>query len=197
MYLSLLIFAILLIDIVDKVFITKTPARVFWYSTIGLAFTGLAVLTENSFIVTVALCLLLLPEGLWTLGFVLYTLSHGHFLNLPSYAFSLDFRNFSSFITVYHLLFIPSLIFALYKAKKISAFGWIGAAVFALIVGILAYALNKNPDNINCIYSVKNCLNTVSPLYRIPNPERIVVAVVLLTLLIYLPTNLILLKLKK
>lgn len=192
--LAYLITAFLFIDIFNKVFIAHEPERIFWYSTVGLAFMAVALFTENSFLVTAVACALFIPEGIWTIGFFSFLFFQKSFPGISSHAFSLSLVRYASFITLYHLIFIPSLIYATTQLKKVSRFGWVGAFLFASIVGMLTYTLNDGHDNINCIYSIQNCISLISPLYKISNPLRIVIAIMLLTLFIYIPTNIVLFK---
>lgn len=80
--------------------------------------------------------------------------------------------------------------------KKINPKGWIGAIVFALIVGFLTYVFGKSTDNVNCVYSTANCISNIEILYKISNPLRIMVAVFLLGIFVYMPTNYLLMRLK-
>lgn len=51
-------------DIWSKVFFLHLPYRILWYSTIGLALTIIALITENKFLVTMAFCALFVIEGI-------------------------------------------------------------------------------------------------------------------------------------
>lgn len=195
--LASLVAIFLFIDIFNKAFMAHEPGRIFWYSTVGLAFTAVALFTENSFLVTTVACALFIPEGIWTLGFFFFLFSQKSLPGVSPHAFSLSLTRYASFITLYHLLFIPSLVYAVLHLKKVSHFGWLGAFSFASIVAILTYTLNNGHDNINCIYSIQNCVSLISPLYKISNPLRIIIAVTLLTLFVYIPTNIVLSKVIK
>lgn len=184
-------------DAVAKIFVFHAPARILWYSTLGLLLVSLALITESSFLVTTAICTLFFLEGLWTVGFFYFVLFHGQLIQISTHAFSVNFRDFVSFVTLYHLLFIPSLIYALLNLKKVSRFGWIGACFFAVGVGILSFIFAGGHDNINCIYSVNNCIRFLGPIYKISNPFRILTVVFLLTLFVYIPTNIILWQVRK
>ena len=194
--LLLLTLSLFFLDTFYKVFILHAFYRVFWYSTMGLFLISLALILENSFIATTSMVALFLIEGIWTVGFFYSFLTHNQILSLSSSTFDINLRNYYSLITLYHLIFIPILIFIFTKLKRVNSNGWIGAAAFASVVGFLTYVFGSSSDNVNCIYSTQNCISNIRFLYNIQNPLRIIIAVFLLTVFVYIPTNYFLIKLK-
>lgn len=196
-FLSIVLILSFVVDAIAKVVILQAPARVFWYSALGLVLLAMAFLMESSFLMTTTICVLFFIEGLWTLGFFYFLIFHGQVLQVSTYAFSVNFRDFSSFVTLYHLFFVPFIIYAYMHLKKVSRFGWLGAFFFALFAGVIAFMFAGGHDNINCVYSAATCIRFLEPFYKIPNPYRILVVVSVLTLFVYIPTNIILWELKR
>ncbi len=192
LFLSVVLTLFFLVDVFNKLYFLHAPERIFWYSTIGLFFTIIALISENGFLITALFCALFVFEGLWTIGFVSQVFFHKPFLGIASYAFSLRTTRLEFIITMYHLFFIPTYMYLVLKTKKVHQFGWIGASCFAFVIGVATYVFTSGRENINCIYKANDCLSIPLPLYALANPLRIIVAVVLLTLFIFIPTNFIL-----
>lgn len=197
LYLGLLIIISFFIDAIFKIFVFEQPGRVLWYSTLGLLFMAAALFRKSSFMSTAVISAFFFLEGLWTIGFFYILIFQESFFGFSPYAFSLDIKNISTIVTLYHLLFLPVVVYLYINLKKVSPFGWVGASLFALATGLLTYFFNNGPDNVNCIYSVDNCAKILNPLYSISNPLRIFAVVAVVTFFVYIPTNIILWQVKK
>lgn len=134
-------------------------------------------------------------EGIWDLGFFSKLLLNKEIPGVATYAFTSNYPRWEFFITIYHLLIVPIVIFALFKIKKIHSMGWLGASIFTAIVSITTYLFVRGRENINCIYKVDYCQNFLKPLYQFSNPFRIFLGILFLTIFLFAPLNYLILKL--
>lgn len=193
-FLGVLMFSFWFADTIYKTFVLHAPLRTLWFSSAGLGVTTLALFTRSSFLITSMFSALTVIEGVWDVGFFSQLLFHKKISGVAEYAFASNYPKWEFFITLYHLLIIPVIIFALIKVKKIHKFGWLGATLFTSIVVFLTYFLVQSPENINCIKTIDYCQTFFRPLYRFDNPLRIFVGIFVATLFLYLPLNLILIR---
>ncbi len=174
------------LDAYDKIVILHAPYRLLWFSSAGLLMTSLGLLTKNRLLVTMTFCALSVVEGVWFASFLL-SFFHLDFIGMASYHPSA--RLDATIVTAYHILLFPSLLLAISKVRPHKK-GWLAAGVFALSIGILSYIFTLGlSDNVNCIQSDKACSSFFSLFYSIHNPQRIIIAALAITGLIFYPVN--------
>lgn len=176
-----------ILDTINKIFILQKPYQMIWYSSMGLLFTTIGLFKKNSLLLTSMFCALLLLESFWLISYFSTVLFHHTFTPFADYAFSPAFPKFESFTTLYHILLVPSVIYALIKLKKIHPLGFLGAFAFATSLALISTKIVPPSDNVNCIYAP--CEGLFTRLYLYPNPLRILIATFSLTLYVYLPFN--------
>lgn len=186
-----------LFDFYQNAIIPHNFSWILWYSSAGFLLTAIALIIQNEFLIYSLFCALFAVEGIWTFDFIYGLIFHKSLLGFTDY---IDFTNFNIqyyYSTFYHPLIPIGLFIAILYTKKIHKYGWIGAIFFVSILMLLTYLFVNPNDQINCIYSSSPCNNIFSFLYKIPDPYRSFVVLLGLTSFIYLPTNLILIQLKK
>lgn len=183
-------------DAVYKAFVLQAPLRTLWFSSAALGVTTMALFTRSSFLITSMFSAVTITEGIWDVGFFSQLLFHRAIPGVATYAFTPHYPKWEFFITMYHLLIVPVVIFALIKVRKIHKLGWLGATLFTTIVSFLTYFLVNGKDNINCIFSADYCQFFFKPLYQFDNPLRIFIGVSALTILLFIPLNWIILKIE-
>jgi len=198
-YLGLFTFFYWLADTYYKIFILSEPSKLFWYSSVGLFFVSVGLFRRSSLLLTAMFCMLVINESIWTLSFFSNLLLKNDIFYVASYAFNPQYPKLGLFITMYHLALVPSAIIGLITIKKIHKFGWFLAFVVALTFAYLAYFFPDSKENINCIQRVTkgSCELYFSFLYNYDKPLRIFLAAILLMILVYIPINILLLKLAK
>lgn len=186
-----------LFDFYYNAIIPHNFSWVLWYSSAGFLLTAIALIIQNELLIYSLFCALFAIEGVWTIDFFYGLLSHKSLLGLTSY---IDFINFDIshyYSTFYHPLIPIGLFIAILLIQKIHKYGWVGATLFASILILLTY-LFVNPNyQVNCIYSSSPCNNIFSFLYKIKDPYRTFIVLFGLTFFIYIPTNYILVQIKK
>lgn len=196
-YLGILMFSFWLADTYTKIFIMHSPLRTLWFSSAGLGVTAIALFTRSSFLITSMFSALTVIEGIWDAGFLSKILFNKTIPGVAEYVFTPNYPKWEFAITMYHLLLVPIIIFALYKIKKIHKLGWLGATIFTSVVGFSTYFLVKEDENINCVKTVDYCQSFFKPLYQFDNPVRIFLGIFFLTILLFIPLNFLLLKAKR
>lgn len=194
-YVALVDFVFWLADTYLKLFVLDAPRRMLWYSSMGLLFSAIAIFLRNKTLITAMFCALLVNEGLWSVSFLSQLFFGVNIGKVATYAFTKEFPKLNFYITIYHLLIIPSLLFALIKLKTVSKWGWLVAGAFCLTVSLLAFAFPDQHDNVNCVQreTVGICRIFFSPFYDWDPFWRIFFVTNLYTLVIFLPINLTLL----
>lgn len=174
-----------ILDAYVKIAQLHAPYRLFWYCSLGLLLTFIALIFRNKFLITSMICSLLLIEGVWYVSFIL-SLFHLDFLGMATYQLNAtDFK----IVNGYHLLLFPTLVYLLFRIKTPSRLGWLGAFIFTIIAGLGALLFVQGKDNVNCVLNDQTCGKFFSVLYNVDNPYRIFVGSATMTLIIFLPFN--------
>lgn len=184
-------------DFIANALIPHHFSWLLWYSSAGLLLTGIALITENTFLIYSLFCALFIPEMLWMVDFSGRFLFDKSLFGLTTYTHAISFTKADLYLTLYHFLIPISLLYAVFHTAKSYKYGWIGAIFFATTLFILTYFLVSPHDQVNCIQSFSPCKTVFSFLYAIPNPERIFLALISLVVFIYIPTNFLILRIKK
>lgn len=113
-----------------------------------------------------------------------------------TYAFIPGSRDFDLIGSLYHLLLAPFSLLGALLINRVSKYAWIYSSLGALALGIGTYLFidNSRGENINCVF--ESCENLFSPIYLVTNPLRIILGTLLLGLLVFLPSNYLILLLK-
>lgn len=180
-------------DFVNIVFLSSRPTWLLWYSSAGLFFTGVALLAQSALLINSMFVALFFIEVVWSADFLFALVFHRSLFGLTAYVFLPGFSRKDFYMTFYHLLVPISLAIAVLRTQRIFRYAWIGAILFAGAIGILTYLFVKSNDRVNCLYPAPGCHMAFSSfLYRFPTIARVFIALLLLTILIFLPTNYIL-----
>lgn len=187
-----------LLDFINTVLINHRPSWLLWYSSSGLFLTGIALVSANKFFISSMFSALFVAEALWSVDF-LYRLSfHKNLLGLTQYAFSSDFTRKDFYMSFYHFVIPICLLIAVRNIQKVYSNAWIGAAGFASTIAFLTYFFTDSSDKVNCIHSFSQCQTSVfSFMFAIHNPLRIFVVLIVLVVLVYIPSNYVLVRLKE
>lgn len=177
-------------------FNTQKPEFLLWYSQLGLMFLSLALLLRSYILISIAFCSLFFIEGFWFVNFIT-ALFFDFSLGNIGYKFIPGSPDFDFLGSVYHLILAPLSLVGVLVADRIYKLAWVYSSLLALILGLLTYILLDNSDgeNINCIFN--SCEQLFSIVYRFPNPYRIFLGCILLSLFIFLPSNKLIIIIKK
>ncbi len=189
-----------LADTFEKVSIQHAISRIFWWSSMGLILITIGLYKRSSLILTGMFCSLFLIESLWTIGFLTY-LFFGYqipHLGFASTGFNPHYQWSSFVISWFHLLLIPGLIYGLLIVKKIHPLGWIIALVFHVLTLSLAHFFPDPSENINCSKVINLlCQNIYGLSSNRTFIQNLVISSVYQTVFLYLPLNLILMRIFK
>ena len=183
-------------DFINLVVISNRPGWLLWYSSAGLFFTSIALLTNNIKLIYTAFCALFFIEAVWSVDFTLKLLFNYPYA-LTAYAFESSFSRKDFFMTLYHFLIPLSLFMAVISNKKTYKYGWLGALMYASTLLFGVYLFVNPTEDVNCVHPSARCTSTLGFIYSIDNPYRIILVLVLVTIFLYIPSNYFLLKLKK
>lgn len=186
-----------LFDFYQNAIVPHNFSWILWYSSAGFLLTGIALIIQNELLIYSLFCALFTIEGIWTLDFIYGLIFHKSLLGFTSY---IDFSNFNIihyYSTFYHPLIPIGLLVAILFTRKIYKYGWVGATLFTSILIFLTYLFVNPNERINCIFSSSQCDTVFNFLYKINNPYRLFIIIIGLISFVYLPTNYILIRLKK
>lgn len=175
-----------------KIFILHAPERMLWYSSSGLALITIGLFTRNSFLLTAMFCALIIPESIWSVSFLSKLFFNTDIFGMVTPIFDSNFPFYQFVISMYHLTIVPSLIVGLTSVRRVHSFGWLGAFVFAITLGILSQIFSDPSENINCVLQEVggSCKLFFSYFYQFDNSfSRIILGGSIIALLVYLPLN--------
>lgn len=177
--------------------LTHDYSWLLWYSSTGFLLTGIALITQNIRLIYSLFCALFVIESLWIVDFIFAISKHLTLIGLTGYIYVPTFHITDLYLTLYHVLVPTGLFIAVRRIQVVYTRGWLGAVIFATTLAILTYFLTNQNSQVNCIHSVNECHTIFSFLYRITNPYRTIIALVGLTVGIFIPTNFLLIHYKK
>ncbi len=190
--LGTILFTYWLLDSWYKIFIQMAPTRMLWYSSMGLLITSIGLWKKNVFLLSSMFCTLLFQEGIWNLSFFANLISLPDPFQAASYAFGSKFPKMGLFITLFHLLLLPSIFYGLYKLKRVSRWGWLGAYIFALLINYLPLFFPDKED-VNCVRGqIASCQLFFGAFYGVNPLYGIFGGVTYQLFLIFIPANILL-----
>lgn len=194
-WLGLICLLIWIIDFFNIVFLYHKPDSLLWYSNAGLLATSISLLKRNSLLTAILFCALFMVELLWGIGFLLLIFSQ----SIPGLVkeLALRYEIKDLVLTLYHFIIPPALLIGVLKLKKVHKHAWIGAFVYVATLSFLTYFLISPERSVNCVHPVENCRIFIPFLSTIQNPARIFIALGLLTIFVYIPSNYFLYKIGK
>lgn len=185
------------VDFYKNAVLTHDFSWLLWYSSAGFLLTGIALVTQNVKLIYSLFCALFVIETLWIVDLVYSFLNHHTLIGLTEYILSPTFQIKNFFYTLYHALIPIGLLVAVLRIKNTYKYGWAGATLFVTTLLTLTYFLTSPHSQVNCIHAINKCHSIFSFLYKINYLSRISVAIIVLTLCIFIPTNYILFYFKK
>lgn len=196
LYVALILAGFWILDTWYKLAVQNAPTRMLWYSSTGLAATSVALLTRNKLLLTSLFCLLIFQETVWLISFFSNLFSLKDYFHLASYAFGKSYPKIELFITLFHLLILPSIFYGLYKIKSASRYGWLGAYVFALIINYLPLIFPDSIEDVNCVRGdIESCRMFFEIFYKVDPSLGILGGVTYQLVVLYIPANFLLIKL--
>lgn len=183
-------------DFYNIVFLIQKPSWLLWYSSAGLLFTSIALLTRNIPLLYSSFCALFLIELFWSIELILMWVLGIPLFGFTHYVFDANFSTKDFFMTFYHPFIPLSLFLAVMKEKTTNNYGWLGAALFATTIALLTILFVPQSENVNCLSSLNQCGTVFAFLYFTDTPYRIGIGLLLLLSFIFIPSNYFLLKYK-
>lgn len=196
--LSLFTLGYWLLDVYNIIFLIQKPQFALWYSSAGLLFTSIALLSQNPILISIMFCTLFVGESVWTLDFLTKLFFDKDLLGMTNYLFDPAYTRKDFAMAMYHVFIPPVLLVAMIQIKKVFRYSWIGSTVYASTIALLTFFLVNPREDINCIHQLSRCEGLfASILSYFPYPHRILVAVLFLVVVVYVPTNYVLLLITK
>jgi hypothetical protein len=185
------------IDVINNIFFLNASSWSLWFSSVGIGLTAVGLLTRNAFLLNSLFCALFVGESFWNIGFFSHLLFGKSFMGLTDYLFNADYTTKDFFITSYHIIMIPFLLIGILKEKIIYKLAWLGATGYITILSVLTYFLVGQKETVNCVHTIENCRAFLFFLDKVNNPLRITIGISLATLLLFIPTNYLLVQIVK
>lgn len=189
MILGLIYISYWLLDFSKNAVLTHDYSWLLWYSSAGFLMTGIALIVQNTKLIYSMFCALFVVETVWIVDLFYVIFTHRTLIGFTKYMLSPSFHVNDLFFTLYHALIPIGLLIAILQTKKTYKYGWVGAMIFATSLAALTYLLTDPNSQVNCIHTANQCNTVFSFLYRIENPYRIIIALIGLTIFVFVPTN--------
>lgn len=184
------------VDFFKNAVLTHDYTWLLWYSSAGFLLTGIALITQNVKLIYSMFCALFVIETLWIVDLFYTYFNHHTLIGLTEYILSPAFQPQNLYFTLYHAFIPVGLFVAVLRIRKTYTYGWVGATLFTTTLLTLTYFLTGPHSQVNCIHT-DQCHTVVSFLYKVNSLSRISIAILVLTLFIFIPTNYILVYFKK
>ncbi len=126
------------------------PEAIFWFCYAGLGIIGLGLLFNNATLVKSQLCILFIPDLIWTLDFVMYLVTGASLLGTADYVF-LPGLIWPKLVTLQHIITIPVALF-LFPRMKQEKHAWLIGWVQMILVFVITRIVTSYESNVNCAY---------------------------------------------
>lgn len=194
--LGLFCFIYWFLDFLNIIFLVKKPTYALWFSSIGILMTAISLIRRNPVLIAVTFCTYFVMESVWVLDFLLRVFFQYDFLGLTDYLFEKGYSRKDFIMSMYHI-FIPAvLLYAQLLTKTIYKYAWVGSVLYVTTLAAITYFITDKSDIVNCVHKTTKCSGFFSSNIA-PYPYYIFILIALVTLIIYIPTNYILLKVAK
>lgn len=157
-----------------------------WFSDIALIVTGVALWLESALLGSMMAVGVLLPEIVWNAGFFGGLFTGKPIRGLVGYMFDRDKPRYLRALSLFHVVLPPVLVWLVWRLGY-DADAWLAQTALAWIVLPLTYALTDPADNINWVFGPLG-----KPQDRLPPLIYLGLLMLALTLVVYLPTHLLL-----
>src|SRR3990172_11834795 len=127
-------------------------AFVLWFSYAVLIFTGIGILTRNSYLIASQIAILGIPYIFWSIDFLYLIITGNSLWGLTDYIFK-DISALANVISIQHLFNIPLSLFSIWIIKLKRDDFWkfsFGQITFLFVIGRL---FTPQEMNINCVFS--------------------------------------------
>lgn len=187
-----------LIDFINIIFFVRKPEYLLWYSSSGLLLTSIALLRRSPRMLSIMFCSLFVLESIWVADFLGKIFFNNNFLGVTNYMFAPTFSKKDFIISLYHFFIAPTLLFAISRTKTVFRYSWLGSIVYASTLAFLTFILGSRSEIVNCVHQLTRCRGFFSfILDLVPYPYHVLMTLLLTTIVIYIPTQYILLKIAK
>lgn len=183
------------VDVFNNIFLLHDSSGSLWFSSVGNGMTGVALLTRNVFLLSSLFCALFVVELGWNIGFFSHLLFHKSFMGFTDYLFYENYTAKDFLITSYHIFIIPFLLIGILYQKRVHTKAWMGAVLFTGVISFLTYFIGGPQARVNCVHSLQNCHTFLFFLEHVANPLRTMLGIIVMTILLFIPTNYLLVKL--
>lgn len=162
------------------------PGNFLWFSDIALIGTMAALWLESSLLTSALLVGILIPELIWSIGFIAGITAGRPLLGLADYMFDARIPRFLRALSLFHL-FLPPLLLCLVYRLGYNDNALILQCLLAWIVLPLSYLLTRPEENINWVRGLFG-----KPQQKMPPLLYLGLLMIGFPLLIYLPSHLLL-----
>jgi hypothetical protein len=162
------------------------PRNFLWFSDIALLVTAVALWLESSLLASMMTLAIAVPELAWNADFFGRLVSGRHLLGLAGYMFDDRKPLYLRALSLFHVA-LPVLLLWMVQRLGYDPRAWAFQTVVALVVLPVSYAATDPADNVNWVYGPGS-----KPQTRIGPRTYLVLVMLFFSLVIYLPTHLLL-----
>ena len=159
-YIGLFLLLHLILLIIDRINY-NILFNLLWISHFALLIAAIGFFTRNNFILSGSLVSVLVVHGIWIIDYASLILTGNSLTGYTLYM--LDLSLYRKLITFHHIYLIPLLLWALWKQRKISKYGWILAAALFAVLSLLTFIFTPIAYNVNCAHSICSEIKVIFP----------------------------------
>jgi hypothetical protein len=164
------------------------PTNFLWFSDFVLLALVPALWLENALLVSMLAISVVFFEIVWNVDFFVRLLTGKSLIGLSAYMFDYKIPLFIRGLSGFHIVLPLLLLWGLHRlGYDHRALAW--QTIVALVVLPLSYLLSNPQENVNWVYGFGQKPQTI-----LPAPLFVILLMVLFTLIVYLPTHLLFLR---
>jgi hypothetical protein len=165
------------------------PGNLLWFSDIALIVTVPALWLESSLLASMMAVAVLLPEAVWNFGFFARLLTGWRVTGLTDYMFDPSLPRYLRALSLFHV-FLPLLLMWMIARLGYDPRALIAQTALAWLVLPATLLLTRSDENINWVHGFGGKKRT-----RLPPLVYLALLMIGFPLLIYWPTDLLLMRL--
>lgn len=164
-----------------------------WICHFTLLIAASGFIKRNNFILSGSLVSVLVFQVSWIIDFISLSLTGNSLFGFTSYL--PDYSLYGKLLTFHHIYLSPLLLWALWKQKKISKYGWILAASIFALLSLITFIFVPTDYNVNCVHSicdvVKNIIPPISYLDNLSPVSHLILLNIIVDVIVFFLVNMI------
>ncbi len=159
-YIGLFLLLHLILLVIDRINY-NIIFNLLWVSHFALLTSSIGFILRNNFILSGSLISVFIVHLVWVIDLIGLIIMGSSPTGYTSYL--LDLSLYRKFLSFHHIYLSPLLLWALWKQKRISKYGWIFAAFLFGILSLIVFIFVSKDYNVNCANYICDVVKIIIP----------------------------------